>query len=59
VDNFLSFPAHPHVTYLVNPNQSYHNMEIAGKHGFQQKLEIDLTSEQDNNLFPNQATRTI
>jgi hypothetical protein len=27
VDNILSFSMHPHSTYLVKSNQSYHNRE--------------------------------
>jgi hypothetical protein len=49
VDNFLSFPMHPCTTYLVKPNQNYHNWKTARKHEFQQKLEIDLKSEWDKN----------
>jgi hypothetical protein len=37
VDKFLSFQMHPHVTYLVKPNQSYHNQKTARKREFQQK----------------------
>jgi hypothetical protein len=37
VENVLSFLIHPHTTYLVKLNPSYHNRKTARKCGFQQK----------------------
>jgi hypothetical protein len=44
VDNILSFSTHPHLTYLVKPNQSYRNRETVRKRGFDGKLETSLMS---------------
>jgi hypothetical protein len=31
IDNVLSFPMRPHMTYLVKQNQGYHNLKTTRK----------------------------